>query len=75
MPKSLIKWIYTYLGGRKLAVRIKDLVSYFFDLPNSISQGSHLAPLLFIIFINNLVEVINSAKIYINMDDNKLKFL
>lgn len=53
-------WVYSYLGSRKFAVRVKGLVYESFDLPDGIPQGSHLPPLLFTRIVYDITEVIGT---------------
>lgn len=52
VTSHLIKWIESYLQGTELTIRLKGLITKGFKLPFDIPQGSHLVPLLFIIFRN-----------------------
>ena len=72
IPNIIIKWIQNYLENRNLAIRIKDTISNSFLMTNGIPQGSHLSSILFIIFINDIVNVITSSKIWLYLDDIKI---
>jgi hypothetical protein len=67
----LVKWIESFLTGRKQRVLIGDNGSEWEDVTSSVPQGSVLGPLLFTIFINNLPDKVkNECRLY--ADDSKL---
>ena len=69
--KTLVKWIESFLTGRKQRVVIGDNSSEWEDVTSSVPQGSVLGPLLFTVFINDLPDrVKNECRLY--ADDSKL---
>ena len=68
---KIIKWITYYLSDRKQYVEISGMKSDWQSVSSGIPQGSVLGPLLFLIYINNLPDEINST-IYMYADDTKL---
>jgi hypothetical protein len=68
---KLLKWLESFLSGRKQRVVIGDKKSSWTEVSSGVPQGSVLGPLLFIIYINDLVRELKSiVKIY--ADDTKL---
>ena len=66
-----MKWIKSFLTGRKQRILIGDNSSEWEYVTSSVSQDSVLGPLLFTIFINDLPDKIkNECKLY--ADDSKL---
>jgi hypothetical protein len=66
--KAVLKIIADFLTNRTQAVRVEDEISAEADVTSGVPQGSVLGPLLFIIFINNIVEAV-SGRIRLFADD------
>ena len=67
-----LKWISSYLASREQSVRIKGNFSDPFIANCGVPQGSHLGPLLFIIFINDISDVISTCEYQVYADDIKI---
>ena len=71
---SLLTWLSDYLNGRRQCVVLNGYVSDPLPIQAGVPQGSILGPLLFVIFINDIVEEIQS-NIRLFADDTSLYVL
>ena len=67
----LLQWFTDYLNNRKQRVVLPGVFSHWTDLKAGVPQGSILGPLLFLIYINDIVRNINSS-IRLFADDTSL---
>ena len=59
----LFTQLKAYLQARQQFVKYRNHVSNPFSPESGVPQGSNLGPLLFVIFINNIVETIFCGKL------------
>lgn len=69
---SLLRWLSSYLIGRLQYVNVNGWKSKLFHVPSGVPQGSHLGPVLFNLFINDVVNVFEYADCLLYADDLKL---
>ena len=60
LPSSL-KWIQNHLADRSLFVQIENVMSKPFAISSGVPQGSHLGPVHFPAFINDLPDTCRSS--------------
>jgi len=68
----LLGWIRAFLSARSQAVIINQSFSKFSECIGSVPQGSVLGPILFLVYINDLVSVAKHSTIKQFADDAKL---
>lgn len=69
---SALEWFKSYLKGRYQYVRIRDVVSQSLPVDYGVPQGSILGPVLFTVFINDLLAVPKHCQSACYVDDSKL---
>ena len=66
-----IKWISSFLSDRSIAIRVDGYLSIPHYINSDVPQGSVISPVLFILFINDLLSSISSS-IFFFADDTYL---
>jgi Reverse transcriptase (RNA-dependent DNA polymerase)/Endonuclease-reverse transcriptase len=69
---NILKWFNSYLRGRKQRVQIDNNLSKEISVSSSIVQGSHLGPILFNLFFNDVCDVLKDVEYEIYADDLKI---
>jgi len=67
----LIKWLSSFLTDRSTRVTINGSRSSWVNVLSGVSQGSVLGPLLFLLFVNDLPDLIKT-NILMFADDTKI---
>lgn len=69
---ELVDWFKLHLCNRQQYVVIKGIKSMPFTASSVVPQGSHNGPLLFNLFINDILCVDQTSQVYLFADDLKL---
>ena len=69
---ALFKWLENFLCGRTQKVKINNIFSSSSNVKSGVPQGSVLGPLLFILYLNDIISCIGDCFIKIFADDCKL---
>lgn len=68
----LLSCLKSYLSCRYQQVTVNGHCSQSFPVPSGVGQGSHLGPILFILFINDVYAAIKYSRILLFADDCKI---
>ena len=71
---KILDWVAAMLSHSSQLVRVNNSFSSWQEVTSGIPQGSVIGPLIFVIFINDLPEVINSSELLLFADDMKLLY-
>lgn len=63
------RWFESYLSGRMQQTKFNEEISPKRVIDNGLPQGSSLAPILFLLYINDIIRVLNHAKANLFADD------
>jgi hypothetical protein len=69
---TLLQWFHSYLDERLQAVAVNGCHSQTFIARTGVPQGSHLGPLLFLVFVNDIVAHVKNSKVSMFADDLKI---
>ena len=69
-----LQWFNSYLKNRSQIVQINNTKSSREHIKYGVPQGSILGPLIFILFINDIVFEVEYSKLYMYADDSTLFF-
>ncbi len=72
---SLCQVVQAMLTNTKSAMRNKNHITHSFDTLNGVMQGSVIAPCLYGVFINDLVEELNNQNMGITIGNDKIAAL
>lgn len=71
---SMLNWFETYLKNRIQMVRVGSELSSPLGILSGVPQGSTLGPTLFLIYVNDLLDLKISGRIYSFADDTSILF-
>ena len=71
LHNNLIKWIAIFRSDRSLAIRVDGFLSEPHSINSGVPQGSVISPVLFILFMNDIISS-TSSSIYFFADDTYL---
>ena len=64
-----LSWFENYLFDRAIAVRVEGIYSKSHLISTGVPQGSHLGPILFAVFINDLTSAVQKSQTELYADD------
>ena len=73
LSEGCITWLQSYLSERISFISIENQFSNYGSILCGIPQGSILGPLLFLIYVNDMPEAVNSD-LFLYADDSCLMF-
>ena len=65
-------WFKSYLSDRQQLVQFGDIKSTFNSIRCGVPQGSILGPLLFLLYINDIANIVNDCEVIMFADDTNM---
>ena len=72
LHKNLVSWFSSYLTGRKQRVLANNVYSASKTVTQGVPQGSVLGPLFYIIYANDIAEIMKNCNLALYADDTVL---
>lgn len=72
LRNNVLNWFKSYLSNRSQRVKYKNSISKELQIEHGVPQGTILGPILFVLYINNIVKCVNECKINMFADDTIL---
>ena len=72
--RSSIQWFSSYLTGRTQSISVNGTISEPRSIQFGVPQGGVLSPLLFIMYINDLLLVVKVCSVELYADDTLIFF-
>lgn len=69
---DLLRWVESYVSNRTQQVKIAGYISDTISVTSGVPRGSHLGPLLFLLYINDIVQCFQYARCLLYADDMKV---
>ncbi|CEJ95251.1 hypothetical protein VHEMI10742 [[Torrubiella] hemipterigena] len=73
-PINLVNWIHSFLSGRRVSIRLQDIVTALMKLTCGLPQGSPMSPVLFILYTAVLYTITGPLQRYGYADDMAMLF-
>jgi len=70
--QKFLRWIDSYLKGRKQYVLLNHVKSTYIHCHSGVPQGSHLGPVIFLLFVNDIPDIFKSCNVLLFADDLKI---
>jgi hypothetical protein len=68
---NMLQWLQSYLTERVFYVVVNGFESSYRNITSGVPQGSHLGPILFNLFINDVIECFHHSTVFMYADDLK----
>lgn len=68
----LLAWFQDYLSNRSMTVKLENTYSKFIPITSGVPQGSILGPLLYLIYVNDMLNEVKKCSVYLYADDTAL---